>query len=48
LSLPSGYSYVTVAGQMPLKIPANSTCLVTITRIAAGKFLVSRQMLEEL
>ena len=48
LSLPSGYSYVTVAGQRPLTIPANSTCLVSITRIAERKFLVSRQQLEEL
>ena len=48
LSLPSGYSYMTVAGQKPLTIPANSTCLLTITRIAERKFLVSRQKLEEL
>lgn len=46
LSLPSGYVYVTPKGKTPLTIPANSMNLLTITRVAASTFLVTRQQLE--
>ena len=46
LSLPAGHTYVTVSGLAPLLLPASSTNLVTITRMAADTFLVTRQGLE--
>ena len=46
LSLPAGHTYVTVSGLAPLLLPASSTNLVTITRMAADTFLVTRQSLE--
>ena len=46
LSLPAGHTYVTVIGLAPLLLPASSTNLVTITRMAADTFLVTRQSLE--
>ena len=46
LSLPTGHTYVTVSGLAPLLLPASSTNLVTITRMAADTFLVTRQSLE--
>ena len=46
LSLPAGHTYVTVSGLAPLLLPASSTNLVTITRMASDTFLVTRQGLE--
>ena len=46
LTLPAGHSYVTVSGLAPLLLPSSSTNLVTITRMAADTFLVTRQGLE--
>ena len=46
LTLPAGHTYVTVSGLSPLLIPASSTNLVTVTRMAADTFLVTRQNLE--
>ena len=46
LSLPAGHTYVTVSGLAPLLLPASSTNLVTITRMASDTFLVTRQSLE--
>jgi len=46
LTLPSGYVYVTPKDKTPLTIPANSMNLLTITRLAASTFLVTRQQLE--
>jgi hypothetical protein len=46
LIMPSGHTYVTVGGLVPLSMPAVSTNLVTITRVAADTFLVTRQNLE--
>ena len=46
LSLPAGHTYVTVSGLAPLLLPASSTNLVTITRMAADTFLVTRHSLE--
>ena len=46
LSWPAGHTYVTVIGLAPLLLPASSTNLVTITRMAADTFLVTRQSLE--
>ena len=45
LTLPSGYVYETFEGVNPLKIPANSTNILTITRTEANTFLVSREKL---
>ena len=45
LTLPSGYVYETFEGVNPLKIPANSTNILTITRTEASTFLVSREKL---
>ncbi len=46
LIMPSGHTYVTVGGLTPLSMPAVSTNLVTITRVAVDTFLVTRQNLE--
>ena len=51
LTLPSGNVYKTFKGANPLTIPAGSTCILTITRVAGGNaggnvFLVSREELE--
>ena len=46
LTLPSEYEYETFKGSRPLTIPAGSRNLLTITRTAAGTFLVSRRELE--
>jgi len=46
LTLPAGHTYVTVSGLAPLLIPASSTNLVTVTRMATDTFLVTRQNLE--
>ena len=46
LTLPSGYVYETFKGVKPLTIPANSRNVLSITRTAAGTFLVSREELE--
>ncbi len=53
LKLPSGNTYKTFKGTNPLSIPANSTSVLTITRVAGGNaggnvFLVSREELETL
>ena len=46
VTLPNGYTYETLKGATPLTIPANSTNLLTITRITADTFFVSRRELE--
>ncbi len=51
LTLPSGNVYKTFKGTNPLTIPASSTSVLTITRVAGGNaggnvFLVSREELE--
>ena len=46
LSLPSGYTYKTMSGAMPLNIPANSQSILSITRVADKVFLVAREDLE--
>ena len=51
LTLPSGNVYKTFKGTNPLTIPANSTSILTITRVAGSNaggnvFLVSREELE--
>ena len=51
LTLPSGNVYKTFKGKSPLTIPANSTSILTITRVAGSNaggnvFLVSREELE--
>ena len=51
LTLPAGNEYKTFKGTNPLTIPASSTCILTITRVAGGNaggnvFLVSREELE--
>ena len=51
LKLPSGNVYKTFKGKSPLNIPANSTSILTITRVADGDaggnvFLISREELE--
>lgn len=48
LTLPIGYTYLAFAGTDPLKIPAASTSLLTITRIDNTTFLVARQKLKEI
>ena len=47
LSLPSGFAYKTVKGAKPLTIPALSQCIISITRVDAGVFLVLREELED-
>ena len=47
LSLPSGFSYKTIKGARPLAIPASSQCIISITRVAAGVFLVMREELSD-
>lgn len=46
LTLPSGYAYKAVKGTEPLSIPANSQCILSITRVAESVFFVSREELE--
>lgn len=51
VSLPSGNTYQTFKGAAPLTLPANSTSILTITRVARGissgnVFLVTREELE--
>jgi len=46
VTLPSGYIYETLKGAKPLTIPPNSKNLLTITRVAADTFFVSRRELE--
>lgn len=46
LTLPAGHVYETFEGVNPLKIPANSTNILTITRTEANTFLVSREKLK--
>ena len=46
LTLPSGYAYETFKGASPLRIPANSRNILTITRTGENVFLVSREELE--
>ena len=46
LTLPVGHVYETFEGVNPLKIPANSTNILTITRMEANTFLVSREKLK--
>ena len=46
LSLPEGYEYESFKGAKPLRIPANSRNILTITRTADTTFLVSREELE--
>ena len=48
LALPAGYVYETFEGINPLKIPANSTNILTITRTEANTFLVSREKLRRI
>ena len=45
LTLPVGHVYETFEGVNPLKIPASSTNILTITRTEANTFLVSREKL---
>ena len=46
LTLPAGYEYEAFKGSTPLRIPANSRNILTITRTADTTFLVSREELE--
>ena len=46
VSLPAGYTYKTFKGTAPLTLPANTSNILTITRIADSTFLVSREELE--
>ena len=51
LTLPGGSSYETFKGASPLTLPAHSTSILTITRVAGGNaggnvFLVTREELE--
>ena len=46
LRLPTGNIYKTFKGATPLVIPAQTQCILTITRIAESVFLVSREDLE--
>ncbi len=48
LSLPEGFVYESFKGAKPLKIPARSSNIITITRTADRTFLVSREELETL
>ena len=48
VSLPKGYTYETFKGMSPLRIPAHSINILTITRTADKVFLVSREELEVL
>ena len=48
LTLPEGYIYESFKGVKPLRIPANSRNIITITRTADRTFLVSREELETL
>jgi hypothetical protein len=46
LTLPSGYEYETMKGARPLIIPPLSRNILTLTRVADGVFLVTREELE--
>ncbi len=46
LTLPAGNIYKSFKGTKPLKIPAQSQHILTITRVADTTFLVSREELE--
>ena len=46
LSLPAGYTYKSFKGTKPLVVPAKSSNILTITRVADKVFLVSRKELE--
>ena len=46
LTLPSGYVYKAIKGATPLRIPANTQCILSITRVAEQVFIVSREDLE--
>lgn len=46
LSLPPGHAYEKFKGTSPLTIPASSTNLLTLTRIAENVFFVAREQLE--
>ena len=46
LTLPAGYEYEAFKGAKPLRIPARSRNIVTITRTSDRTFLVSREELE--
>ena len=46
LSLPAGNTYMAFKGTAPLMIPAQTQCILTITRVADTVFLVSREDLE--
>ncbi len=48
LTLPAGNTYKAFKGMKPLKIPALSQNILTITRVADTTFLVSREELETL
>ena len=46
LTLPAGYEYEAFKGTTPLRIPASSRNIITITRTSDRTFLVSREELE--
>ena len=46
LTLPAGYEYEAFKGATPLRIPASSRNIITITRTSDRTFLVSREELE--
>lgn len=48
LTLPKGYAYKAFKGASPLKLPAGSENIISVTRIAEGTFLVTREQLKTL
>ena len=48
ISLPSGYEYESFVGAAPLKLPAHSTNMLTITRTGERTFLVARRQLQSI
>ena len=48
LSLPPGYVYKAIKGATPLRIPADTQCILSITRVAEQVFIVSREDLESI
>lgn len=46
MSMPAGNEYMVLKGANPLRIPANSRNILTITRISDDTFLLSREELE--